>query len=95
MTAMPVIGGDRRRSEGDFELNRYWTWGWDGTVVSDRTFRDHYLEDDRDEAVSEVYLTGIHDRNLFLGSDALFPDADARRGPESLSLCRFPMSATA
>lgn len=62
--------GDERwrgavRTEGQFEINGYWNWGWDGTLTSDDTFLDHYNIDEREEAMSQVYLTGIRDRNYF------------------------------
>jgi LPS-assembly protein len=53
------------RSQGSFSLNQYWNWGWDGTAVSDQDFLDKYKLDGRNEAVNQVYLTGIHDRNFF------------------------------
>lgn len=54
-------------TEGEFELNQYWKFGWDVTVESDDTFRrfydiDNILTTDR---ISEVYLTGQRDRNYF------------------------------
>jgi LPS-assembly protein len=53
------------RTEGRFALNQYWNWGWDGTVVSDKEFMDKYKIDGRDEAINQVYLTGVRDRNYF------------------------------
>jgi LPS-assembly protein len=53
------------RSEGNFALNNRWSWGWDGTLTSDKTFMSRYDFDYRDEAVSRLYLTGLHDRNYF------------------------------
>jgi LPS-assembly protein len=50
---------------GDFKLNDVWSWGWDGTLTSDRTFLDDYDFDNRDLATSKVYLTGLADRNYF------------------------------
>lgn len=50
---------------GDFRLNDTWDWGWDGILTSDKTFLDKYDFDDRDLATSEVYLTGMDDRNYF------------------------------
>lgn len=54
-------------TKGQFELNKYWEFGWDVTVESDDTFRrfydiDNILTTDR---VSEVYLVGQRDRNYF------------------------------
>jgi LPS-assembly protein len=53
------------KSKGDFALNSRWSWGWDGTLTSDKTFMSRYDIDSRDEAVSRLYLTGMHDRNYF------------------------------
>ncbi len=62
--------GDRRlrgfvRTQGDFRINDYWTWGWDATAVSDDTVMRRYRLDDRTDIASVTYLTGIHDRNYF------------------------------
>ena len=51
------------RTLGDFRINRRWTWGWDGTIVSDETFGRDYDFDDRTEIANFIYLDGIHDRN--------------------------------
>ena len=53
------------RTRGNFEINRDWNWGWDGTLTSDETYLDHYDIDERDEAMSELYLIGLRDRNYF------------------------------
>jgi LPS-assembly protein len=55
------------RTTGDFDYNKQWSYGWDITAQSDRTFTRHYgvLNDDRDFATSQVYLTGLGDRNWF------------------------------
>jgi LPS-assembly protein len=50
---------------GEFKLNDTWDWGWDGTLTSDRTFLDKYDFDNEDLATSQVYLTGMSDRNYF------------------------------
>ena len=80
------------RSEGKFTLNRYWTWGWDGTLTSDKTFPSHYLEDGRDVATSLAYLTGIHDRDYFsaqaLYFQSLMPGIDQDLYPYSLPYVR-------
>ena len=54
-------------SKGNFELNKYWEFGWDVTVESDDTFRrfydiDNILTTDR---ISQVFLVGQRDRNYF------------------------------
>lgn len=62
--------GDRRfrgfiRSEGRFELNQNWHWGWDVTATSDQTFMRRYDIDKRTDLVSQLYMEGIDDRNYF------------------------------
>ncbi len=55
------------RTTGDFNLNQDWTLGWDGTLLSDRSFTRDYNIIDSDSAIttSTIHLTGIHDRNYF------------------------------
>ncbi len=64
--------GDRNwrgsaESKGDFELNRYWHFGWNAIIESDETFRRYYNIDSiyAYERVSTMYLTGMADRNYF------------------------------
>lgn len=52
-------------SEGKFNLNEDWSWGWDGTLTSDKTFLRRYNFDNRDLATSRLHLTGMEDRNYF------------------------------
>ena len=52
-------------SAGNFKLNDVWDWGWDGVLTSDKTFLDQYDFDDRTLATSQVYVTGMADRNYF------------------------------
>lgn len=54
-------------SEGEFDINKYWTWGWDVTAESDDTFRRFYDIDDilTTDRISQVFLTGQRDRNYF------------------------------
>ena len=51
------------RTKGDFRINDNWTWGWDGTAVSDRKFLSDYDFDSRDMLTDYVQATGIDDRN--------------------------------
>ena len=68
-----VDGVDPRRfrgmiaSKGDFTLNPRWTFGWDVLVQSDRNFSRTYSIDGYSGPIhtSQVYLTGLNDRNLF------------------------------
>lgn len=62
--------GNRRwrgfaRSVGKFKINKRWSWGWDGTAISDDTFARRYDVDKRTEVVNRAYLTGVNDRNYF------------------------------
>ncbi len=64
---LPAPGNERARgwlrTTGNFQINRWWQWGWDGTIVSDDTFGREYDFDERTELASLVYLDGIYDRN--------------------------------
>lgn len=64
------------RTQGDFNLNDNWSWGWNGVLVSDRDFMDRYKIDGRDEAIDNVYLTGLHDRNYFSAQAIHFQSLD-------------------
>jgi len=64
--------GDRNwrgsvETKGDFALNGYWHFGWNGILESDDTFRRFYNIDSiyATERVSTIYLTGMADRNYF------------------------------
>src|SRR5215831_9896388 len=64
-------------SSGLFALNNQWAWGWDGTLLSDRTFLQDYnprlsryfatdpFQNPNTEAVSQLYLTGKGNRSYF------------------------------
>ena len=55
------------RTTGEFDYNEYWSYGWDITAQSDRTFTRNYgvLNDNQEFATSTVNLTGMSDRNWF------------------------------
>jgi LPS-assembly protein len=53
------------RTKGDFAPAPGWAYGWDGALVSDRTFMNRYDIDNADQAESRVYLTNIKGRNYF------------------------------
>jgi len=64
--------GDRNwrgsvETKGDFELSKYWHFGWSGIIESDDTFRRFYNIDSiyATERVSTLYLTGMADQNYF------------------------------
>lgn len=55
------------RTTGEFDYNQQWSYGWDVTAQTDRTFTRNYgvLNDDNQFATSSVHLTGMSDRNWF------------------------------
>jgi LPS-assembly protein len=55
------------RTTGDFTIDQYWSFGWDGTLSTDRTFTRNYkaLNADVTDTVSNIHLTGIGDRSYF------------------------------
>ncbi len=63
-------------TDGNFKLNDVWSWGWDGTLTSDRTFLDQYDFDNRSLATSQVYVTGLADRNYFSAQALHFKTLD-------------------
>ncbi|MBK8008675.1 MAG: LPS-assembly protein LptD [Rhizobiales bacterium] len=52
---------------GEFNINKRWVWGFDGALLSDRSFlNDYYISRSRStERVSRLYLTGQGDRSYF------------------------------
>ncbi|WP_049766092.1 LPS-assembly protein LptD [Rhodopseudomonas palustris] len=63
-------------TKGQFALNDKWVWGWDGVLMSDKTFFvDYRLAQYKDtlgtflsqsnEATSDLYLTGVGNRSYF------------------------------
>jgi LPS-assembly protein len=55
------------RTTGEFDLNQYWSAGWDATLTTDRTFTRNYgvLNSNSSETISFAHLTGLKDRNYF------------------------------
>jgi LPS-assembly protein len=64
------------QSAGQFSLTDKWVWGWDGTLISDRSFFQDYglyrgiqqnnlLRSTPDYVLSQTYLTGRGDRSYF------------------------------
>ncbi|MCX7345907.1 MAG: LPS assembly protein LptD [Alphaproteobacteria bacterium] len=51
------------QSDGRFDINRNWSWGWDATAVSDREFFDDYDINTDNMITSSFYVTGLDDRN--------------------------------
>src|SRR5215470_20425608 len=63
-------------SSGQFNLSDKWVWGWDGTLLTDKTYLQDYglykgvqssnlLRQTPDAATSQLYLTGRGDRSYF------------------------------
>ena len=54
-------------SQGRFEINPRWTFGWDLLLQSDKNFSRTYTIDGFNDYIhrSEVYLTGLGERNYF------------------------------
>lgn len=54
-------------STGQFDINPRWTFGWDVMAQTDKNFaRTYQIEGNADAVrVSQVYLTGLNDRNYF------------------------------
>ncbi len=52
-------------TSGEFRINDWWKWGWDGTVVTDKLFLSHYRpwSISSNEVISTIYLTGQNERN--------------------------------
>ena len=64
-------------SSGLFALNNKWVWGWDGVLLSDKTFLQDYnprlsryrttdpFQNPNSEAISQAFLTGKGNRSYF------------------------------
>jgi LPS-assembly protein len=63
-------------SSGQFNLSDKWVWGWDGTLLSDKTYFQDYglykavqsanlLKSTPDYALSQLYISGRGDRSYF------------------------------
>jgi LPS-assembly protein len=55
------------RTAGLFDINPSWKYGWDATLLSDRTFTRDYgvLTSENSEIVSTLFIEGLADRNYF------------------------------
>ncbi|MFN0263289.1 LPS-assembly protein LptD [Tepidamorphus sp. 3E244] len=62
-------GNERERGYieawGRFNINEFWDWGFDGILVSDRTFIGDYRLDTFSRGRSQLFLTGLSTRNHF------------------------------
>lgn len=54
-------------SKGEFNLNKRWAFGWDVMAQTDKNFSRKYEIEGYNQYIyrSEVYLTGLNDRNYF------------------------------
>ncbi|MDO8534997.1 MAG: LPS-assembly protein LptD [Xanthobacteraceae bacterium] len=54
-------------SSGQFNITNKWSWGWDGMLLTDRTFpRDYTVQQHTaSEKTNQLYLTGQGDRSYF------------------------------
>lgn len=55
-------------TSGKFAINRQWSWGWDGTLLTDRLFLNDYnivTYNRLTQKVSQLYLVGQGDRSYF------------------------------
>jgi LPS-assembly protein len=63
-------------TSGQFNLSDKWVWGWDGTLLSDKTYLQDYrlyrapqspdlLKSTPDSALSQLYLSGRGERSYF------------------------------
>jgi LPS-assembly protein len=55
-------------TRGEFDINKRWYWGWDGTLLTDRFFLSDYSfagQGVGSERISQLYLVGQGDRSYF------------------------------
>ncbi len=89
---------------GRFAINSRWNFGWDILAQTDKNFARTYGIDNYDEFVqqSEIFLTGLDDRNYFdlrtmyfdVQEKALDSDPDSRDGEQPWALPSFDYSYT-
>ncbi len=72
------------KSKGDFAINDDWTWGWNGTLVSDQSFLSDYDFDNRNIAQNEIYLKGLWDRDYVSAQALHFTALDSDVNADSL-----------
>ncbi|WP_295811696.1 LPS-assembly protein LptD [uncultured Nitratireductor sp.] len=91
-------------SEGQFRINPRWTFGWDVLAQTDKNFSRTYNIDGFSDTVqtSELYLTGLDDRNFFdlrayhfdIQEDVLDSSTNARDDKQPWVLPSFDYSYT-
>jgi LPS-assembly protein len=64
------------RTTGAFDINRFWRFGWDGTVQTDRSFAAEYrtVNPSTPFVRSEAFLTGVINRTYFDANAYYFRD---------------------
>ncbi|VAW10992.1 LPS-assembly protein LptD @ Organic solvent tolerance protein precursor [hydrothermal vent metagenome] len=77
-------------TEGRFDINSQWSWGWDATAVTDDTYLRRYGINGATDLTSTAYLKGISERNYFALQGYIFKgllDGDTdNSSPEVLPL---------
>lgn len=91
-------------TKGDFVINPRWAFGWNILAQTDKNFAYTYKLDGYQEYIhnSEVYLTGLNDRNYFdlramkfqVQEDYLYYDPRARNDKQPFVLPTFDYSYT-
>ena len=84
------------RTTGDFNLNRFWQFGWDGTLQTDRGFSSAYstVNPAAPFVTSEVHLVGVIDRTYFEANAYYFQnvrDAAAPRNSQARQATVHPV----
>ncbi len=76
---------------GQINLSRDWTFGWNGTLLSDRTFTRDYgvINGDVEGTESTVYLTGLRDRNFFEARGSYYQVLTSQAGMTPAAAARF------
>jgi LPS-assembly protein len=104
----PAIDPNRFRgmiaTKGDFQINPRWSFGWDVMIQTDKDFARTYAIDGYRDLVStsQIYLTGLEDRNYFdlrayrfqVQEEALDTETYARNDKQPWVLPSFDYSIT-
>ena len=72
------------KTKGDFDISRDWSWGWQGTFASDRTFLNHYDYDYHIIAEDNVYVTGLWDQTYISAQALNYESLDLGVNPDYL-----------
>ncbi|MGD9740550.1 MAG: LPS-assembly protein LptD [Bauldia sp.] len=72
------------RTTGDYNFDRFWSLGWDGTVLSDRGFARTYdvLNPGSNFVTSTIRLTGLRDRSFVNAAAYHFNDVRDGHDPD-------------